>query len=153
MWRNPIKFAMQLLRLLFGVALILTAISCTNQSVKIVDAKTANQTMKVLRSGTDPAEMQYAPMRYTLLGMVKEPGQYVLDANKPTYVFDAIIRAGGFIVNSDDRTVRVVRQTEKGYRIITVKARNIFMGRPGGVDTELKNNDVIIVDWLYPENF
>ena len=78
-----------------------------------------------------------------VLGEVKSPGTFTLDAN--TMAWEAISKAGGFTTEANKKKVLLVRAKERTATVSALNIRDMFKKGEISQDMYLKNGDIIYV--------
>ena len=78
-----------------------------------------------------------------IMGAVGRPGGYLVDNNEPITLMEAITLAGGTMVTSDIKDIRLIRKVPSGKAEIKINLKKIFLGKEA--DIAVENGDIIYV--------
>ncbi len=86
--------------------------------------------------------VEYAQVRFTVLGQVRDPKTYAVDRSESVTLLQAIGMAGGFTRLANERRVTVKRRVGGEFRVMRFDAKE--MARDGG-DSEFRVRDGDII--------
>lgn len=99
--------------------------------------------------GVNAMVVKYTEKLCYVQGKVNKPGQFSFTGQNKMTVYRAIIKAGGFADNANEKKVRLTTTDDKGRPVIkTINVADIMKKTPA-LDPQIKANDIIDV----PESF
>ncbi len=100
----------------------------------------------------EPGDTIYVPKREPVyvLGLVRNPGAYVVPYGYPLTVSKAVALAGGWSRFGRYRRVRVIRRTDEGVKTFTIDLKAVLLDGKLDKDLELMPGDTVFVPerWL-----
>ena len=86
--------------------------------------------------------------KFTVMGQVKNPGDYSLD-NAGLSIVEAVGKAGGFTRIAAPNRTKIIRMTEEGKQVMQVNMDKLTEGAAGTKNVPIKPHDIIIVPESY----
>lgn len=86
---------------------------------------------------------KYRSQQVSVLGQVKNPGKYALEA--PSTVTDLVAEAGGISLNGSDSIILIRRQASGQPQQVEIDTRAIYHDKQFAQDQQVRNGDVIFV--------
>ncbi|MFO7876508.1 MAG: polysaccharide biosynthesis/export family protein [Desulfovermiculus sp.] len=86
--------------------------------------------------------------KFTVMGQVKDPGDYSLD-NGGLSIVEAVGKAGGFTRIAAPNRAKIIRMTEDGTKVIQVNMNKLTQGDAESQSVPILPNDIIIVPESY----
>ena len=86
---------------------------------------------------------QYRSQQVSVLGQVKDPGKYSLDA--PSTVTDLLAEAGGILQSGADTIVLIRKQEQGPEQRMEIDTRALYHGKSASTDQTVRGGDVIFV--------
>ena len=78
-----------------------------------------------------------------VMGAVLKPGKMLAD--RPLTALEAIMEAGGFSPNANQKNVLIIRRDKGETRNFRINLKNALQGKPGDPPFDIKPSDIIIV--------
>ena len=86
---------------------------------------------------------KYRSQQVSVLGQVKNPGKYALEA--PSTVTDLVAEAGGVTLNGSDNIILIHRQKNGQAQQVEIDTRALYHDKQFAQDQQVQNGDVIFV--------